>query len=329
MRWWHIGRRKADLERELQSDLELEEEEQREGGLSKEEAWYAARRAFGNPTLIGEQTREAWGRAPFERLFQDVRYAPRQLVRSPGFAITAVLILALGIGATTAIFSLVEGILLRPLPFFEPDRLVLLGDHLGNNPGTTVTAREIRTYAAATTAFTSTGGYTETDYALSGQEVPEEIHGARLNASIFPTLGVAPILGRVFTQQEEDGHQPLALISYALWMNRYHRDPTAVGSELTLDRRNYTIIGVMPRSFEFPLQTGRLYQSQLWLPLSLTPDELSDDATALFGYHIVGRIKPALPSSRRSKTPIALHSRSSGTTHPACLRCIFAATRNC
>jgi len=231
-------------------------------------------------------------------LVQNLRFAFRQLRKAPAFSLTIVLTLALGIGATTAIFSLVEGVLLRPLPFFQPDRLVLLGDHLGNNPGTPVTAREIRTYSTATTAYASTGGYSETQYALSGREIPEQINGARLNASIFPTLGVAPALGRVFTQQEEDGHQPFAVISYALWMNRYHRDPAAVGSIITLDSRNYTIIGVMPRSFEFPLQPGRLNQSQVWVPLSLTPDELSDDSTGVFGFHILGRLKPGVTVSQ-------------------------------
>jgi putative ABC transport system permease protein len=144
---------------------------------------------------------------------QDLRFAIRQLRKAPGFTLTVVLTLALGIGATTAIFSLVEGILLRPLPFSSPDRLVLLGDHLG--PNLPVTAREIGTYTNATSAFSSLGGYLTTNYELSGSAIPEEVGAGRFNASVFATLGVQPILGRAFTQQEEDARQPLAVISYA------------------------------------------------------------------------------------------------------------------
>jgi hypothetical protein len=123
MRWWQIRRRDADLERELRSDLELEEEEQREKGLSEDEARYAARRAFGNTTLIRQQTHEVWGWAQFERFWQDLRYAGRVLVKNPGFSATAILVLALGIGASVAIFAFVDAALIKPLPFADPQRL--------------------------------------------------------------------------------------------------------------------------------------------------------------------------------------------------------------
>jgi hypothetical protein len=182
-------------------------------------------------------------------LARDFRFTFRQLRKAPGFALTVVLTLALGIGATTAIFSLVEGILLRPLPFEHADRLVLLGDHLGGGLNNPVTAREIGTYSSATRAFSSLGGYTTASYELSGGAIPEQVEAARLTAGVFSTLDVQPILGRVFTAQEEDAHQPLAVISYALWLNRYHRDPRVLGRSMDLDRRAYAIIGVMPRNF--------------------------------------------------------------------------------
>src|ERR1051326_3632392 len=148
-------------------------------------------------------------------LIQEIRVAFRQVRKAPGFALTVVLTLALGIGATTAIFSLVRGILLRPLPFSQPDRLVLLGDRLSTGAGTPVTAREIATYSTAGSAFSSMGGYDDATYELSGGTTPEHINAARLGTSLFTTLGVNPILGRIFTQQEEDSHQSLAVISYA------------------------------------------------------------------------------------------------------------------
>ncbi|MGC2110857.1 MAG: ABC transporter permease [Candidatus Korobacteraceae bacterium] len=226
---------------------------------------------------------------------QDIRFAFRQLRKAPAFTLTVVLTLALGIGATTAIFSLVEGILLRPLPFNNPDRLVLMGDHLGSGPkappNTPVTAREIGTYSNATSAFSSLGGYSTTRFEVSGGATPEDVDAARFTAGVFSTLGVQPVLGRVFTQQEENAHQPLAVISYALWLNRYHRDPQVLGSTIDLDRKAYSIIGVMPRSFEFPLQPGHLDQTQLWVPMSFTPDELSDQDAGHWGYHMVARLK--------------------------------------
>ena len=226
-----------------------------------------------------------------QTLIRDIRYASRQLRNSPGFTLTVVLALALGIGATTAIFSLIEAILLRPLPFADPDKLVMLGDRIGNIKLLPVTAREIATYTNATTAFSSVGGFATAGYELSGGETPERIDGARLNASVFPTLGVQPILGRAFTAQEEDAHQLLAVISYRLWLNRFHRDPGVIGTSITLDRKTYTVIGVMPRNFDFPIEHGLLHPTALWVPLSLTADELSDQQAGAWGLHLVARLK--------------------------------------
>jgi putative ABC transport system permease protein len=224
-------------------------------------------------------------------LLLDLRFAIRQLRVSPLFTLTAILTLSVGIGATTAVFSLVEGILLRPLPFSDPDRLVLVGDHLGGNSGISVTAREIGTYANAASAFSAMGGYISETYELSGEATPEQVHAARFTAGVFPTLGVRPIRGRVFSQKEEEDHQPVAVISYALWLTRYHRDPDILGKSIELDRRMYSIIGVMPRNFEFPLESGKLEQAQLWVPMSLSAEELSDEHAGFWGYEIVARVK--------------------------------------
>lgn len=225
---------------------------------------------------------------------KNLSIALRQLFKSPGFSLTVVLMLALGVGATTAMFSLVEGVLLRPLPFPDPDRLVQLGDHVGDGPGVGVTAREIATYASASRAFSSMGAYAGTVYELSGGARPEQIHAARAGAGVFTTLGVAPALGRVFTVQEDDAHQPLAVISYALWLDRFHRDPGVLGGSIVLGRKSFTIVGVMPRGFEFPLEPGRLDHAQLWVPLSLRDDELSDQEAGDWRFQMVARVREGI-----------------------------------
>ena len=229
---------------------------------------------------------------------QDLRFAYRQLRKTPGFTLIIVLTLGLGIGSTAAVFSVVHGVLLRPLPFFRPDRLVVLGDHLGDRPGTSVTAREIGTYGSSTEAFSDTGGYIDASYELSGSATPEQVDAARLTSGVFSTLGVSPTLGRTFTLQEENGHEPVAVISYGLWLSRYHADPHVVGTSIGLDRKTYSIIGVMPRSFEFPPTAGHLDQAQLWVPMSLTPEELSDEHAGFWGYHMVARLKEGVSLSQ-------------------------------
>ena len=224
-------------------------------------------------------------------LANDLRLTFRRFRKNPGFTLAVVLTLALGIGATTAIFSLVESVLLRPLPFNDPDRLVLLGEHLGGRPGMSVRAGDVATYTNGTQAFSSLGGYITTSFELSGRQRPEEIDAARLDSSTFATLGVQPILGRVFTSEEENSRQQLAVISYSLWTNRFHRDPSVIGASLVLDRKPYQVVGVMPRDFEFPLTLGTLAGTQVWVPLSLSSQELSEENSGFFGYQMLARLK--------------------------------------
>ncbi len=228
-------------------------------------------------------------------------FACRQLRKTPWFALILILTLGLGIGGATAVFSLVQGILLRPLPFSNPDQLVVLGDHLGDNPGTSVNAREIGTYATALEAFSNTGGYIDASYEVSGGETPQQINGARFTAGVFPTLGVPPVLGRTFTQKEEDGHEPVAVISYELWLDRYHRDPHVIGNSIVLNRSAYSIIGVMPRGFDFPPADGPLDQAQLWVPMSLTAEELSDEHAGFWGYQMIARLKNGVSLSQAAQ----------------------------
>jgi len=230
-------------------------------------------------------------------MLQDIRYALRQLRKSLGFTLTAVLTLAFGIGATTAIFSIVESVLLRPLPFPDPDRLVLFGD-IPDGVGApfsqpSATAPAIRIYARDTSVFSGLGGYQQTGYELSGAGDPAQISASRLTASVFPALGVSPLMGRPFTQQEDEGSQQVAVISYQMWHSRFHGDMGILGQKIQLDRKPYEIIGVMPRDFEFPLLPGQLNRSELWVPMSFSQGELVSGAGS-WNYNMVGRLKPGV-----------------------------------
>ena len=208
-----------------------------------------------------------------------------------------VAMLAMGIGATTAIFSIVEGVLLRPLPFAEPERLVKIGDMLEGtgigmaSPG--VPAPEIARYTREMQTLDGTGGYQWQSLELSGVGEPAKITAYRVSASMFPLLGMAPIIGRVFTQQEDEGREQVAVLSYRTWRTRFHGDPHVVGTKIQLDRAPYVIVGVMPRLFEFPIDAGESNRSELWVPISFTQDDLTRGASR-WNFRMLGRLKPGV-----------------------------------
>lgn len=231
--------------------------------------------------------------------FRDLRIAVRHLRKSPGFSATAVLMLAFGIGATTAIFSIVEGVLLRPLPFPQPERLVSLGDMIegadvGGSGGAGVTVPDIRNYTRDTHSFENLGGYTQPSYELSGIGEPAQVLAGRMTGEVFPALGVAPLMGRVFTREEDEHGELVTVISYAMWQNRMHGDAQVLGKKILLDRKPYVIIGVMPRQFEFPLVPGHLNNSELWIPMSFSEGELGPSGEASWNFNMVGRLKPGV-----------------------------------
>lgn len=236
-------------------------------------------------------------------MLNDLRYALRQLRQAPGFALTAILTLALGIGATTAIFSIVEGVLLRPLPFANPGQLVTFGDTLeGVDLGAiAVSAAEMLQYMREAKGFSSIGGYRMTAYELSGVGEPAQVNASRVTASLFPTLGVAPALGRVFTPQEDEGRGQVAVLSYQTWKGRFHGDPGVLGTTIQLDRRPYQIVGVMPRDFEFPLTPGQLNRNEIWVPMSLTQDEVSS-GQGNWSFSMVGRLKPGMTPAQAQQS---------------------------
>jgi len=245
-----------------------------------------------------------------KNLWLDIRFAFRQLRKTPGFALTAVLTLAFGIGATTAIFSIVEGVLLRPLGFPDPERLVMFGDipegvDIGNNPPG-ATAAGALSYMRDMQVFSGLGAFQQTSYELSGSGDPAQVNASRLSASVFPVLGVSPVLGRVFAREEDEGEAQVAVIGFQTWHGRFHGDPHIVGTKIQLDRKPYEIIGVMPRDFEFPLVPGQLSRSELWVPMSFSQGEVVNGAGS-WNYRMVGRLKPGVTNAQvlQAAQPVA------------------------
>jgi putative ABC transport system permease protein len=284
-----------ELDDELQSSVELLTEEKMSEGLSRPDARRRALIELGGVEQVRTKVREVRVGHTLENFARDLRLTLRQLRNSPAFTLAATLTLVFGMGATLTIFSIVEGVLIRPLPFPEADRLVILGNAPGGVPNDggapRVTAPAVAIYSRATNAFSAMGAYRQTWFELSGLGEPTQIGAARLNASAFQALGVTPLLGRTFTQQEDDSGQQVAVISYQAWRDRFAGDANVLGRKLFLNRRAYEVIGVMPRTFEFPLVPGQLNRSELWVPMSFSQGELVNQ-TGSWNYFLLGRLKP-------------------------------------
>src|SRR5690349_11139242 len=205
MKWWQIGKRDADLERELLSDLQLEEEEQREHGIAPEEARYAALRAFGNPSVISEQTRVVWSWERLETLLRDVRISVRTLARQPGFSAVAMLVIAVGIGATVSLFTVVWSVLLKPLPFDHPEQLVRLYESSERFPANIVSPGIYREWKRESRSFANLALYNNfSQYNLSeGGALPEQVRATICSWDLFATLGVQAGMGRSFTPEDD------------------------------------------------------------------------------------------------------------------------------
>src|SRR5215472_11702015 len=238
MKWWQIGKRDADLERELLSDLQLEEEEQREHGTAPDEARSAALRAFGNPSLIREQTHEVWSWDRIETLLRDLRISMRTLARQPGFSAVAMLVIAVGIGATISLFTVVWSVLLKPLPFDRPDELVRLYETSERFPANGPAPGIYAEWKRQSRSFSSLALYKDwPQYNLSdGGTLPEQVLSSACSWELFATLGVQPLIGRSFTAEDD---QPSAngtvILSWTLWNRRFGGDASVIGRKINLD----------------------------------------------------------------------------------------------
>jgi predicted permease len=280
----HKKRSERDLDDEVRAYAAILEDENLARGLPPEEARRQALIELGGTEQVKEHVREVRMGALLESVGQDARYGLRTLARAPGFTVAAVLALALGIGATTAIFSVVDAVLLRPLPYDRPERLAVLL-HGGRSP---VSPANFLDWRREASAFERMGAAEYWQPNLSGGDRPERVLGLHLTADMLPMLGVRPALGRVWTPDEDQaGGEHVVVLGYRLWQRRFGADQAIVGRSITLDGQPHAVVGVMPPGFEFPpfWATG----AELWAPMPLAERATSRGGRSL---RVFGRLAP-------------------------------------
>jgi putative ABC transport system permease protein len=284
------------VERELDDELRFHFEQHVrkfvEAGMTREDAERRARLEFGGDDQIKEECREARGVNLIESLVQDLRYGLRTLRKSPGFAAIAILTLALGIGANTAIFSYVNAWLIKPLPYPHVDRLMILLSHDTKKGGTgdsVTSSADFCDYQKQNSSFEALVPYSSSYFNLTGEGTPDRILGGLVGWNFFQTLGAKPMLGRTFLQQEgEPASSHVAIIGRGLWESRFAADPHIIGRSVTIQGETYTIVGVMPGKFQYPL----MGVANMWAPIALDDKQRNDRANAWF--QAFGRLKPGV-----------------------------------
>jgi predicted permease len=271
---------KARLQAELNFHLERQMAENVAAGMGPEEARLAALRLFGNPTLLEEEARSTWSWNWLGSLWRDARYGLRTLTRAPGFALTAILVMALGIGATTSLFTIVRSVLLKPLPFRDPDKLVMLYEHFRQDKEynyNVVAPADFRDWRAQTHGFEDMGAWRWYGCILSSirGEYPEVEAAAAGSWNLFSVLGVEPALGRTFTVDEDRFEaNDVVVLSWSLFQSRFNGDKEIVGKQVRIDAKPYTVIGVMPAWFTYPDPSLKLWfpYTPTFMPEEFTPD---------------------------------------------------------
>jgi predicted permease len=272
-----LGRRAAvesELDEELRFHIEKETEQNVKRGMSAEEARYAALRSFGGVERVKEESRDARGVRLAEELWQDLRYGARGMVRNWGFALVTVLTLGLGIGANTAVFSVIDAVFLEPLPYHEPDRLVVVWEDASivGYPRNTPAPGNFLDWKENNGVFADMAATRKRDVSLTGDGEPERLSAQAITANLLPLLGVQPALGRGFLAEEgTEGGARAVLLAHGLWQRRYAGAPDVVGRELLLDGEKHTVVGVMPRGFQV-LDT----RADVWIPMGFGPDDAAN-----------------------------------------------------
>jgi predicted permease len=279
MRWFHRfqmfwlmlferNREAARLKQELEFHLEQQIAENISLGMNAGEARRQAMLRFGNPTVLNEETRSTWSGQWFEGVWRDVRYGMRTLMRTPAFSVTAILVMALGIGATTSLFTIVRSVLLKPLPFREADKLVMLYEHFREGDGSynVVSPADFQNWREQTHGFQDMAAWRNYGGNVSGDhgELPEVVAAAAGSWNLFSLLGVDPVLGRSFTPEEDRvGAEDVVMLSWSLFQSRFGGDRTIIGKHIRMDAKPYTVVGVLPAQFSYPTPSVKL-----WIPYS-------------------------------------------------------------
>ncbi|HMF76245.1 MAG TPA: ABC transporter permease, partial [Bryobacteraceae bacterium] len=291
------GQRDGDFEAELASHLDLAVEENIKQGMSPEEARRKALVRFGGMELAKEEHRDARGLPAMESVLQDLRYTFRTLRRDASFTVFAILIIGLGIGASSTVFSVLNTLLVRPLPFRDPGSLVWVanGGGEGNLSGQTVQVSRLLSLRERNKSFSDIAGYFAFygvgDNKLTGQGEPERLSGVPVSQNFFPLLGVQPQMGRQFSAAECKWNGPKAvMLSHGLWERRFASDPDIVGRPLTLNDAAFTVVGVMPAAFDFGSVFAPGAHIDLYFPFALSKETDRWGNTLA----LIGRLKPGV-----------------------------------
>jgi predicted permease len=282
----------ADLDQDIRDYIEIETKENIERGMSPEEARYAAQRKFGNVTRVRGETREIWSVTWLEKFLQDVRFGIRTLWKRPQFTIAAILILALGIGASTVIFSVVQGAVLAPLPYREAQQLVMLWESRPNLEREEVSWPDFQDWQGKTQSLKDMACVVRQEYDLTSPGAAEHLVGFGVSSGFFATLGVPLLIGHDFPLSDDRPNGARnAIISYRLWQERFRSDRQAIGESIILNGGDYTVIGVLPREFRF------WSDADVYTPLIETIPKLYADRT-IHALAAIGRLKPGVTSAR-------------------------------
>jgi predicted permease len=320
-------RHATELARAMHACLERE----RLAGASRlVTAFYIAVDAAGSSLLVRRDMRRARsteqraltpGDPLMQSILYDLRHAFRMLRRAPLFSALVVATLALAIGANTAIFSVVNAVLLRSLPYAQPQRLVMLYERIGSMPPFGFSAPDLMAFRERVRSYETLAAFRSVEFELSGVDQPERVQATRISASLLDVLGVAPALGRAFTEEEDTGRQPVAILSNALWRRKFGADPSIVGRAVSLDRRPYTIVGVMPPRFTFPNRGPQLNNipADLYVPISFTPIELGGFGM-MFNNSVIARLKPGVTPQQAAAEAMAIAKQLVADVYPPALR---------